>query len=158
MNDGNGGTSDEAQTHTRWRCTDRSCADECCLAAFLVAPVLREATYVRLDQVRMHAGMALLGAASDMLPQDAGDRPPSRRDALSLRAEVSRSPARVRPGICDSGHIDQSQTTTVAAVQIAEKKVCAHRPYRVAIRRRSLSFAKRFSTWWRWRYRLLAYG
>lgn len=40
----------------------------------------------------------------------------------------------------------QSQKIMVAAMQIAEKKVCAHRSYRVAIRRQSLSFANVFST------------
>lgn len=50
-----------------------------------------------------------------------------------------------------SGLIDQIQKMTAAAMQIAEKKVWAHRSYRVAMRRQSLSLAKRFSTLWRWR-------
>jgi len=35
---------------------------------------------------------------------------------------------------------------TVAAMQIAEKDVWAQQAWRVAMRRQSLSFAKRFST------------
>ena len=44
-----------------------------------------------------------------------------------------------------SGLIDQSQKITAAAMQMAEKKVWAHRSYRVAMRRQSLSLANRFS-------------
>ena len=50
-----------------------------------------------------------------------------------------------------SGLIDQSQKMTAAAMQMAEKKVWAHRWYRVAMRRQSLSLPNMFSILWRWR-------
>jgi hypothetical protein len=37
----------------------------------------------------------------------------------------------------------------VATMHMAEKKMCAHLSYRVAMRRQSLSFANRFSILWR---------
>lgn len=56
------------------------------------------------------------------------------------------------PGLkLGSGLIDQIQKMTATAMQMAEKKVWAHRSYRVAMRRQSLSLANRFSTLWRWR-------
>ncbi len=48
-----------------------------------------------------------------------------------------------------SGLIDQSQKMTVAAMQIAEKKVWAQRSYRVWTRRQSLILPNMFSMRWR---------
>ncbi len=47
-----------------------------------------------------------------------------------------------------------SHQMTVAAMQIAEKKVCAQRSYRVAMRRPSFSLPNMFSTLWRCLYRV----
>jgi hypothetical protein len=50
-----------------------------------------------------------------------------------------------------SGLIDHSQKMTVAAMQMADMKVWAHRSYRVCMRRQSLSLPNMFSILWRWR-------
>jgi predicted MFS family arabinose efflux permease len=50
-----------------------------------------------------------------------------------------------------SGLIDHSQKMTVAARAMADMKVCAHRSYRVWMRRQSLRRPNMFSILWRWR-------
>ena len=52
---------------------------------------------------------------------------------------------------CDlgSGLIDYIQKVTAAAMQIAEKYVCAQRSYRVWMRRQSLRRPNMFSILWR---------
>ena len=48
-----------------------------------------------------------------------------------------------------SGLIDHIQKMTMAAIAMADMKVCAHRSYRVWMRRQSFSLPNMFSILWR---------
>jgi len=50
-----------------------------------------------------------------------------------------------------SGLIDHIQKMTMAAIAMADMKVCAHRSYRVWMRRQSFSLPNMFSILWRFR-------
>jgi hypothetical protein len=54
-------------------------------------------------------------------------------------------------GYLGSGLIDHIQKMTMAAIAMADMKVCAHRSYRVWMRRQSFSLPNMFSILWRFR-------
>lgn len=87
---------------------------------------------------------AAVAAGEYRVLSDNGLGPDGALDDVGVDCDAASSSKRERAGRLGSGLIDQSQKMTVAAMHMAEKKVWAHRSYRVAMRRQSLSLAKRF--------------
>ena len=71
------------------------------------------------------------------------------RPNISRAGQVPECERAAARSILGSGLIDHIQKMTMAAIAMADMKVCAHRSYRVWMRRQSFSLPNMFSILWR---------